>query len=191
MLWQCRQTVFVDPATDCQNGIAIAGFADQTPRLDMPAAGLRHRWLLVTASLAAAAGFALSVQGGRWWSVSDVTVGPLGARSPFGGLGGFAWAGGSAQWERFGIATYAAGLIAMGVLIFIAGALAARRVPRLAARTAIVAVGVAALVGSRFTAAVPSNGLPFELDRGFWLFVGAVVVGALAAVGVLRASRPT
>ncbi|HEX3483103.1 MAG TPA: hypothetical protein VHT91_49170 [Kofleriaceae bacterium] len=153
------------------------------------AAGLRHRWSLVTASLVAAAGFALSVQGGRWWSVSDVAVGPLGARSPFGGLGGFSWAGGSAQWERYGFATYAAGMIAMGVLIFVAGALAARRVPRLAARTALVAVAVAALVGSRFAAGVPNNGLPFELDRGFWLFAGAVIVGALAAAGVLRAAR--
>ena len=148
-----------------------------------------HRWSLAAASLAAAAGFALSVQGGRWWSVSDVTVGPLGARSPFGGLGGFAWAGGSAQWERFGVATYAAGMIAMLVLIFVAGALAAGRVPRLAARTALVAIAVAALVGSRFAAGVPSNGLPFELDRGFWLFAGAVVVGAVAAASVLRAAR--
>jgi len=180
------------PAADCQNGIAIARFADQTPRLaslDMPAAGLRHRWLLITASLAAATCFALSVQGGRWWSVSDVAVGPLGARSPFGGLGGFSWAGGSAQWERYGYATCAAGMIAMGVLIFVAGALAARRVPRLAARTALVAVAVAALVGSRFAAGVPNNGLPFELDRGFWLFAVAVIVGALAAAGVLRAAR--
>jgi hypothetical protein len=158
--------------------------------LDMPGiAGLRHRWLLVTTSLVAAAGFALSVQGGRWWSVSDVTVGPLGARSPFGGLGGFAWAGGSAQWERYGVATYAAGMIAMLVLIFVAGAVAARRVPRLAARTALVAVAVAALVGSRFAAGVPNNGLPFELDRGFLLFAGAVVIGAAAAAGVLRAAR--
>ncbi|HEX3762421.1 MAG TPA: hypothetical protein VHW23_27155 [Kofleriaceae bacterium] len=176
--------------TDCQIGIADAGFADQNPRLDMPAiTGFRHRWLLVAASLIAAAGFALSVQGGRWWSISDVTLGPLGARSPFGGIGGFAWAGGSAQWERFGIATYAAGLVAMLVLIFIAGALAARRMPRLAAKTAIVAVGVAALVGSQFATGLPHNGLPFELDRGFWLFAGAVIVGAFAAAGVLRQAR--
>jgi hypothetical protein len=153
-------------------------------------AGTRQRWLLIATSLAAAGGFALSVQGGRWWSISDVAIGPLGARSPFGGLGGLSWAGGSAQWERFGIATYAAGLIAMGVLIFLAGALAAGRVPRLAARTAVVAVGVAALVGSRFAAGVPNSGLPFELDRGFWLFAGAVIAGALAAWGVLRAARP-
>src|SRR5262245_31920258 len=112
--------------------------------LDMPGiAGLRHRWLLVAASLVAAVGFALSVQGGRCGSVRDVAVGPLGSRSPFGGLGGLSWAGGSAQWQRDGIATYAAGLIAMLVLIFVAGAVAARRVPRLAARTALVAIAVA------------------------------------------------
>jgi len=151
--------------------------------------GFRHRGLLVAASLIAAVGFALSVQGGRWWSISDVTLGPLGARSPFGGIGGFSWAGGSTQWERFGVATYAAGMIAMLVLIFIAGALAARRVPRLAARTAIVAIGVAALVGSRFAAGVPRNSLPFQLDRGFWLFTCAVIIGAFAAVGVLRQAR--
>src|SRR5215510_4114634 len=104
---------------------------------------LKHRWSLIAAALVGASGFALSVQGGRWWSIGDVTVGPTGARSPFGGLGGFSWAGGSAQWGRFGVATYAAGMIAMLVLIFVAGALAARRVPRLAARTALVAVAVA------------------------------------------------
>ncbi len=176
--------------TDCQIGIAAAGFADQNARLDMPGiTGLRHRWLLVAASLIAAAGFALSVQGGQWWSISDVTLGPLGARSPFGGIGGFSWAGGSAQWERFGFATYAAGLIAMLVLIFVAGALAARRVPRLAAKTAIVAITVATLVGSGFAKGVPHNGLPFALDRGFWLFAGAVVVGACAAASVLRQAR--
>jgi hypothetical membrane protein len=152
-------------------------------------ADLRHRWLLVIASLLAAAGFALSVQGGRWWSVSDVAVGPLGARSPYGGLGGFSWAGGSAQWERFGVATYAAGMIAMLVLIFVAGALAARRVPRLAARTALVAIATATLAAAGFVATRPEV-LPFALDRGIALFGIAVLVGALAAYGVLRARPP-
>jgi hypothetical protein len=173
--------------SDCQIGIAIAWIGDQNPGPDM--SDTPRRWLLIAASLASAAGFALSVQGGRWWSISDVTVGPLGARSPFGGLGGFAWAGGSARWERFGTATFAAGLIAMFVLIVVAGALAARRVPRLAARTAVVAIGTAARVGSAFVAARPDNGLPFRIDRGFWLFAGAVIVGAIAAAGVLRAAR--
>ena len=152
--------------------------------------GLRHRWGLVAASLIAASAFALSVQGGRWWSIGDVSIGPLGARSPFGHLGGFSWAGGGPRWERFGVATFAAGLIAMFVLIAVAGALAARRVPRLAARTAVVAIATAALVGTGFVTARPHNGLPFDIDRGVWLFAGAVVVGAIAAAGVLRAARP-
>ena len=148
------------------------------------------RWILVAESLVAAVGFALSVQGGRWWSIGDIAIGPLGARSPFGGLGGFSWAGGSARWERFGYAAFAAGLIAMFVLIAVAGALAAGRVPRLAARTAVVAIATAALVGTAFVVARPDNGLPFALDRGAWLFAGAVVVGAVAAAGVLRSPRP-
>lgn len=151
--------------------------------------GLKHRWLLVAGALVAASGFALSVQGGHWWSISDIAIGPLGARSPFGGLGGFSWAGGSARWERFGTATFAAGLIAMLVLIVVAGALAANRMPRLAAKTAIVAIATAALVGTGFVLARPRSGLPFELDRGVVLFAGAVLVGAITAAGVLRA-RP-
>lgn len=150
---------------------------------------VRHRWPLIGVALVAASGFALSVQGGRWWSIGDVSVGPLGANSPFGGLGGFSWAGGSARWERFGTATFAAGLIAMFVLIVVAGALAAKRSPRLAAKTAVVAIATAALVGTAFVVARPHNGLPFELDRGALLFFGAVVTGAIAAAGVLRA-RP-
>jgi len=150
----------------------------------------KHRWLLVAAALVGASGFALSVQGGRWWSIGDVSIGPLGARSPFGGLGGFSWAGGSARWERFGTATFAAGLIAMFVLIVVAGALAAKRTPRLAAKTAVVAIATAALVGTAFVVARPDNGLPFALDRGAALFAGAVIAGAIAAAGVLRARPP-
>jgi hypothetical protein len=148
------------------------------------------RWSLVAESLAAAFAFALAVEGGRWWSISDIAIGPLGARSPFGGLGGFSWAGGSARWERFGYATAAAGLIAMFVLIVVAGALAAGRLPRLAARTAVVAIATAALVGTAFFVARPENGLPFAVDRGAWLFAGGVVVGAIAAAGVLRSPPP-
>lgn len=143
------------------------------------------RWLLVAGAIAAAIGFALSVQGGQWWSIGDVTIGPLGAHSPFRGIGGLSWTGGSARWERFGAATFGAGLIAMFVQIVVAGALAAKRVPRLAARTAIVSLITAAVVGGAFVASRPSE-LPFVVDRGIWLFFGAIAVGAVTAVGVLR-----
>src|SRR5215471_4815769 len=121
MRLQCRQTDFVVLVSDCPVGIAIARSGDQ----NAPIMPRMHRWLLVAIALVGAAAFALSVQGGRWWSIGDVSIGPLGAHSPFGGLGGLSWAGGSARWERFGSATFAAGLIAMFVLIVVAGALAA------------------------------------------------------------------
>src|SRR5262249_51429170 len=135
--------------------------------------------------------FALSVQAGRGGSIGDVDIGPLGARSPFGGAGDLSWAGGGARWERFGVATGAAGLIAMFVLVVVAGAGAGHRVPRLAARAALVAVATALVAASGFVAMRPDNGLPFELGRGVVLFGIGVVLGVAAAIQVLRASaRP-
>jgi hypothetical protein len=147
-----------------------------------------QRWLIVGAALVAASGFALSVQGGSWWTIGNVAIGPLGAHSPFGGTGGLSWAGGTARWERFGTATWAAGMIAMFVVIVVAGAVAANRVPRLAAKTALVAIATATLAAAGFVAARPDNGLPFELGRGAALFAIAVIAGGLAAIGALRAA---
>jgi hypothetical protein len=149
----------------------------------------KPRWFVVGAALVAASSFALSVHGGRWWTIGDIEIGPFGAKSPFGGLGGLSWAGGSARWERFGTATWAAGLIAMFVLLVVAAAVAARRTPRLAAKTALVAIATAVLAGAGFLATRPAAGLPFELGRGVALFGLAAIAGVLAAAGVLRAPR--
>lgn len=148
---------------------------------------MNRRWLVVALALLAASAFAVSVQAGRWWSIGDVAIGPFGARSPFGGSGGLSWAGGSPRWERFGIATGAGALIAMFVLITVAGAVAARRVPKLAAKTALVSIATATLAAIGFVAARPDGALPFALDRGLVLFAVAVVLGATAAIRVLRA----
>lgn len=147
---------------------------------------LKHRWLVVALALASASGFALAVQAGRWWTIGDVEIGPFGSHSPFGGQGSLSWAGGSARWERFGVATGAGGLIAMLVLVVVAGAVAAHRVPRLAARTALVAIATAAATATGFVATLPDNGLPFALGRGLVLFAAAVVLGVITAVRVLR-----
>jgi hypothetical protein len=148
---------------------------------------LKYRWFVVALALAAASAFALSVQAGRWWSIGEVELGPSGSRSPFGGPGELSWAGGSARWERFGVATWAGGLMAMFVLVVLAGAVAANRVPRLAARTALVAIATAGLAAIAFVAARPDNGLPFAIGRGVILFAVAVVAGVIAAASVLRA----
>jgi hypothetical protein len=152
---------------------------------------LKHRWFVVALALAAASAFALSVQAGRWWSIGDVEIGPFGSRSPFGGPGELSWAGGTARWERFGVATWAGGLIAMFVLVVVAGAVAANRIPRLAAKTALVAITTAGLAGIAFIATRPDNGLPFAIDRGVALFAAAVIAGVVVGIGVLRASPRT
>jgi hypothetical protein len=151
-----------------------------------PMSGSKRRWLVVAEALVAASAFALSVQGGRWWTIGDVEVGPLGSKSPFGGLGRLSWAGSSARWERFGAATWGAGMIAMFVLIVVAAAVAAKRRPRLAARTALVAIATAALASAGFLGTRPLNGLPFELGRGVALFGAGMVFGVVASAGVLR-----
>jgi len=147
---------------------------------------LKYRWFVVALALAAASALALSVQAGRWWSIGDVELGPSGSRSPFGGPGDLSWAGGSARWERFGVATWAGGLIAMFVLVVLAGAVAANRVPTLAAKTALVALATATLAAIAFVASRPDNGLPFAIDRGVFLFVAGVAAGVISAAGVLR-----
>jgi hypothetical protein len=148
---------------------------------------LKYRWSVVAIALVAASAFALSVQAGRWWTIGDVELGPSGSRSPFGGLSDLSWTGGSVRWARFGVATWAAGLIAMLVLVVLAGAVAANRVPRLAARTSLVAIATATLAAIAFVVARPDNGMPFALGRGAALFVVAVVAGVIAAARVLRA----
>ncbi|HEU4734526.1 MAG TPA: hypothetical protein VFT22_41835 [Kofleriaceae bacterium] len=148
---------------------------------------MKHRWTLVALALVAASAFALSVQAGRWWTIGEVAIGPFGSRSPFGGPGNLSWVGGTARWERFGAATGAAGLIAMFVLVVLAGGLAANRAPRLAAKTALVAIATAAAVAIGFVVSRPDNGLPYVLDRGVAWFAAAVVIGTISAVAVLRA----
>jgi hypothetical protein len=75
------------------------------------------------------------------------------------------------------------------VLIVLAGALAAKRVPRLAAKTSLVAIATALVVAIAFVAARPDNGLPFALGSGVAWFAAAVVAGTLSAIRVLRAPR--
>jgi hypothetical protein len=185
---QCRRADFVGYVRGLrpvrQFRVAIAGARPQNAR------GLKHRWLVVALALAAASAFALSTQDGRWWSIGDVAIGPFGARSPFGGGGDLSWAGGGARWSRFGVATGAGGLIAMLVLIVLAAGVAARRVPRLAAKTSLAAIVTAGLAGIGFVAARPDNNLPFALDRGVALFAIAIGAGIVAAIVVLRAPRP-
>ncbi len=144
-------------------------------------------------ALLSAIAFAMSVQGGRWWAMEGVEVGPFGTRRCFSGScssTGLSWLGGSERWMRTGIATWAAGLLAVAVLVVIAGAIAAKRAPRLAAKLAVMTIATAAIAGGLFVAQFPSAYAPAaELARGVWLFIAAIVLGAVAAISVLRTKR--
>ncbi len=172
--------------SQCQIGVASDDLGAQNAR------AVKSRWIIVAIALIAASAFAVSVWAGRWWSIGDVEIGPFGSKQCFGGdcrPTSLTWIGGSERWMRTGMATWAGGLISMLVLLIIAAAVAARRVPRLAARTALVAIGTAVVAGISFIVQYPGvDGA--SVDRGLWLFGAAVVLGAFAAISVLRARIP-
>ena len=153
---------------------------------------MKSRWIIVVLALVAASAFAISVWAGRWWSIGDVEIGPFGSKQCFGGdcrPTSLTWVGGSERWMRMGMATWAGGLISMFVLMIVAAAVASNRIPRLAARTALVAIATAVVTGIAFIALYPGvDGA--SVDRGLFLFAGAVVLGAAAAIAVLRARLP-
>lgn len=152
----------------------------------------RARWFAVAVGVAAAAVLAVSVEAGVWWSVGEVTIGPFGSHHCFTGncrATGLAWIGGSDLWMRGAIATGFAGLLSSLLLVIIAGAAAAGRAARLAARMTLVSLATAAVTGAYFFAAFPGlQGV--HVDRGVPLFVIGLAGGVAAAISVLRWGRP-
>jgi hypothetical protein len=148
----------------------------------------RLRWTIVTLAVVAAAAFALSVQGGRWWSSQSFEVGPFGSRDCLGGTchsTGLAWLGGSEVWMRAGNATWAGGLMSMLLLLVMAARVAAGGVPRLAAKTSLVAIATATATAVAFVVGFPRMG-GLHVDRGIFLFGIGLGFGSAAAVLVLR-----
>lgn len=150
---------------------------------------VKSRWIVIGLLLISATAFAMSVWGGRWWSVADVTIGPFGSKHCFGGEckhAGLGWIGGTDRWMRTGMATWAGGVLTMLSLLGVAAAVAARRVPRLAAKMTLVAIATTLLAGISFIAQFPGvEGA--TTDRGLWLFLLGAIVGLGATVAVLRA----
>jgi hypothetical protein len=127
-----------------------------------------------------------------WWKVGEVAIGPFGSRHCFGGEcreTGLSWIGGSELWMRTAIATRAAGHIAMFVLLMSAGAIAAKREPKLVARGALASIVTAAAGGAYFAAVFPSvNGA--SVAAGVFEFAIGIVLGVAAVVMFLR-RRPS
>jgi hypothetical protein len=142
-------------------------------------------------ALVAASAFAISVQAGRWWTAGDLQIGPFGSRACFGGecsARGLGWIGGGDLWLRSAIATGVAGLVAMLVLVGLAGAIAGGRAARLLAKTSLVAIATAAIAGVAFVARFPGAG-DAHLDIGAALYAIAIATGVAGAVTALRRSR--
>jgi len=151
---------------------------------------MSSRWLVVAVGLVGAAALAISVQAGVWWSVGDVTIGPFGSHNCFGGDcsgSGLGWIGGSDLWMRSAIATGVAGAVASLLLVALAGACAARRVPRVLARMTLSALVAAIACAAYFVSQFPGVA-GAGMDRGLVLFAVGVVAGAAAAIVVLRAA---
>lgn len=156
--------------------------------------GMKRRWIIIGLALAAACAFAFSVQLGRWWAIGDVAeIGPFGSKHCFGTgdckLASLAWVGGgSDRWMRLGMATWAGALVAVFMLVVMSARLAANKLPRLVAKSLLVAIITASLAGTAFVAQFPGvEGA--SLARGAWLFVLAIAFALAAAISVLRAER--
>lgn len=152
---------------------------------------VRARWFIVGIAVAAAAAFAVSVQAGRWWTVAGFEIGPAGSYRCFAGeckSAGLGWIGGNERWMRTGTGVWAAGYLSMFTLLIVAAGVAGKRVPRLAAKVALVSIATGAATGALFVIQFPGvQGA--AMDRGLLLFGAAIALGAVACAAVLRA-RP-
>jgi hypothetical protein len=142
-------------------------------------------------ALAGAVLLAIAVQGTRWWEVGDVTIGPVSSHRCFSGecrVVGLEWLGGGTGWARLGQATYVAALLAALLAVIVAGALAAKRVVRIAAKSGLVAAGTALVAGALFLAMFPgAEGA--SLGHGVWMYAGGAALAIAAHVMLLRTPR--
>ncbi len=153
----------------------------------------RTRWICVALALGGAALMALAVQSGAWWSIAgQVEVRPMGSQWCIDGncaAVSHDWLGGSALWERSGVATYMGALVAAFVLVIMASALAAGRRATLAASSALVAVLTAALAAGLFVALFPANDQA-TLGRSAFFLAGGAVAAATSILITLRQPAP-
>jgi len=148
-----------------------------------------RRWIVLALALAGACAFAVSVWVGDWWTVGDATIGPFGSHACFGGEcsgRGLAWIGADDLWMRSAVATGAAGVIAMFLLTAVAGAVAAKRVPKMLARSALVAILTALACGLYFVAKFPGvGGATSQIDIGPRLYALGALLGIASTVVTL------
>ncbi len=132
----------------------------------------------------------MSVQLGGWWTFGDTEIGPFGSKRCFEDgcvPAKLNWLGVGERWMRVGMGTWAGALIAAFVLVVMSAALAAKKIPKLAAKTVLMSVATAGIAGALFAWQFPRGEYPAaELGRGSLLFIAAIVLGATSAILVLR-----
>ncbi|MEO6774148.1 MAG: hypothetical protein ABI467_14210 [Kofleriaceae bacterium] len=147
---------------------------------------MKSRWLFVAISVISAGLLAISVWVGNWWSVGGLEIGPFGAHECFGGECRSTTIGGAPQlWQRCGTAVWAGGLMSMILLLAIAAALAARRMPKALAKSSLTALVTTALAGAYFIVKLPAP-TGMTVGQGVYMFVAAVVLAFVTPIWVLR-----
>jgi hypothetical protein len=152
----------------------------------------RARWASVLCALAAASALVLSTQGLAWWSYSEAEVYLLRSQRCFGGecqAAGQTWLGASIWWHRLTAATFGVGLFAALLSVFVAGARAAGRIPRLAAGSLMVAVVtcIACAIGALIT--FPRLASP-TWNWGPAVYAGGLGLAWISAFMVRRTAAP-
>lgn len=145
------------------------------------------RWFLVAIAVVAAASFAISVWAGRWWQIGEVEVGPFGSHHCFNGdcrPGGLAWTNGGDFWMRTAVATWVGSLLTMVLLLGVAGAIAAKRVPKMLAKSVLTSLVTTAAAGTYFIVKLPAM-TTTVVGQGLYVFVAACVLGAVAPIWAL------
>jgi hypothetical protein len=151
----------------------------------------RARWALVACALVAACALLFSVESLAWWRFTEAQVFLTRSRRCFGGEcqgADLTWLGASAWWQRFAAAAFGVGLFAALLAVFVAGARAAGRLPRTAARSLLVAVGTGVVCGAGALLTFP----PLDHPRlGWGPLVFAVGLGfAVASAWMVRRGEP-
>jgi len=153
---------------------------------DAPA--VKSRWLFVAIAVISAALFAISVWVGNWWTVGGLEIGPFGAHECFGGECRPTSLSGAPQlWQRCGTAVWAGGLLSMILLLGIAGALAAKRIPKTLAKSSLTAIATTALAGAYFIIKLPAPA-GMTIGQGVYLFIVAALLAFVTPIQVLRQS---
>jgi hypothetical protein len=147
---------------------------------------VKSRWPFVAIAVISAALLAISVWVGNWWSVGGLEIGPFGAHECFSGdCRPTTISGAPELWQRCGTAVWAGGIMSMILLLAIAAAIAAKRLPKMLAKSSLTAIVTTGLAGAYFIAKLPAP-TGMQVGQAIYLFVAGVVLAFVTPIWVLR-----